>query len=117
MLFLGLYSCVISLSEDSELYKLIRKSAKEWKFFLKLSDAEVEKSVLDKVENVKKVMTAESGIMPSVSNTDAKKLLDCCSRSIKKGKWVAELVIHKVFCNYSLRGLWYDSFIVIKKYG
>ena len=84
MLFLGLYSCVISLSEDSELYKLIRKSAKEWKFFLKLSDAEVEKSVLDKVENVKKVMTAESGIMPSVSITDAKNYLTAVLDQLKR---------------------------------
>jgi len=86
LLFLGLYSCVISLSEDSELYKLIRTSAKEWKFFLKLSDAEVEKSVLDKVETVKKVMTAESGIVPSVSISDAKSYLTAVLDQLKREK-------------------------------
>ncbi len=35
LMFLGLYSSAISLSEDSELRKQIRKSAEDWKFFLK----------------------------------------------------------------------------------
>ena len=75
LLFLGLYSCAISLSQDLELYRLIRTSAKEWKFFLKLSDAEVEKTVLDKVGSVKQAMTVEYGIAPSVSLVDAKNYL------------------------------------------
>jgi hypothetical protein len=75
LLFLGLYSSAISLSQDSELYKLIKTSAKEWKFFLKLSDAEVEKGILEKVGSVKGVMTTETGISPSVSISDAKDYL------------------------------------------
>lgn len=75
LIFLGLYSSVVSLSEDSELYKLIRTSAREWKFFLKLSDAEVEKRILDKVGSVKQVMATETGITPSVSTGDAKDYL------------------------------------------
>ena len=75
LMFLGLYSCAISLSEDSELYKLIRTSANEWKFFLKMSDAEVEKTILEKVGSVREVMTTETGIPPSVSIGDVKDYL------------------------------------------
>jgi hypothetical protein len=75
LMFLGLYSCAISLSEDSELYKLIRTSAKEWKFFLKMSDAEVEKTILEKVGSVGEVMATETGIPPSVSIDDVKDYL------------------------------------------
>ena len=74
-MFLGLYSCAISLSEDSEVYKLIRTSANEWKFFLKMSDAEVEKTILEKVGSVREVMTTETGIPPSVSIGDVKDYL------------------------------------------
>jgi hypothetical protein len=75
LMFLGLYSSTISLSEDSELYKLVRTAAKEWKFFLKLGDAEVEKTILNKVESVRQVMTKETGITPSVSLNDARDYL------------------------------------------
>ena len=75
LLFLGLYSSAISLSQDKELYKLIKTSAKEWKFFLKMSDAEVERGILEKVGSVKGVMTTETGIAPSVSISDAKDYL------------------------------------------
>lgn len=86
LLFLGLYSTTISLSEDMEIYKLISKSAKEWKFFLKLGDAEVEKSVLEKVHRVKESMTTESGIAPSVSISDAKDYLTTVLEELKKEK-------------------------------
>ena len=75
LLFLGLYSAAISLSEDSELYKLIRTSANDWKFFLKLSDSEVENDILSKVDSVTAVMTRETGITPSVSEADIKDYL------------------------------------------
>jgi hypothetical protein len=71
-MFLGLYSSTISLSQDSELHRMIRKSAIESKFFLKLSDAELENTILNKVQRVKKVMTTESGITPSLTMDDAK---------------------------------------------
>jgi hypothetical protein len=83
-MFLGLYSAAISLSEDSELYKLVRTSAKEWKFFLKLSDSEVEKKVIDKVDSVRRLMTKETGITPSVSLNDAKDYLSEILDEIKK---------------------------------
>jgi hypothetical protein len=86
LLFLGLYSTTISLSEDMEIYKLISKSAREWKFFLKLGDAEVEKSVLDKVHSVKETMTTESGIAPSISVSDAKDYLTTVLEQLKKEK-------------------------------
>lgn len=86
LVFLGLYSCAISMSEDMEIYKIIRNSAKEWKFFLKLGDAEVEKSVLEKVGSVKQAMTTESGIPPSVSISDAKDYLTAVLDQLKKAK-------------------------------
>lgn len=86
LLFLGLYSTTISLSEDMEIYKLISKSAREWKFFLKLGDAELEKSVLDKVHSVKESMTAESGVAPSVSIGEAKHYLTAVLEQIKREK-------------------------------
>ena len=57
------------------MYKLIRTSANEWKFFLKMSDAEVEKTILEKVGSVREVMTTETGIPPSVSIGDVKDYL------------------------------------------
>ena len=75
LMFLGLYASAISLSEDSQLYKIIRTSAQEWKFFLKLGDAEVEKRIIDKIGSVKQVMATETGITPSVSIVDAKDYL------------------------------------------
>ena len=75
LMFLGLYASAISLSEDSQLYKRTRTSAQEWKFFLKLGDAEVEKRILDKVGSVKQVMATETGITPSVSICDVKDYL------------------------------------------
>lgn len=86
LLFVGLYSTTISLSEDMEIYKLISNSAREWMFFLKLGDAELEKSVLDKVHSVKESMTAESGVAPSVSIIDAKSYLATVLEQLKKVK-------------------------------
>ena len=72
LMFLGLYSSAISLSQDSELHRMIRKSAIESKFFLKLSNAELENTILNKVRRVKKLMTTETGVTPSLSIDDAK---------------------------------------------
>lgn len=69
------FTLLISLSEDSELYKLIRTSANDWKFFLKLSDSEVENDILSKVDSVRGLMTRETGITPSVSEADLKDYL------------------------------------------
>jgi hypothetical protein len=84
LMFLGLYSSVISLSEDTQLYKLIKKSAQEWKFFLNLSDAEVEKSIISKIADVREVMTKETGISPSISVSDAKDYLVKVLEELKK---------------------------------
>jgi hypothetical protein len=86
LMFLGLYSSTISLSQDSELYKLIRTSAKEWKFFLNLSDSEVEKTILNKVDDVRQLMTQETGITPSVSLNEAKDYLIEVLDEIKKDR-------------------------------
>ena len=85
LLFLGLYSSAISLSEDSTLRKQIRKSAEDSKFFLKLSDAEIEKKIIDQVEGVKLSMTTDSGIAPSISIEEAKDYLGEVLKEMKKG--------------------------------
>lgn len=85
LLFLGLYSSAISLSEDSTLRRQIRKSAEDSKFFLKLSDAEIEKKIIDQVEGVKLSMTTDSGIAPSISIEEAKDYLSEILKEMKKG--------------------------------
>jgi hypothetical protein len=51
---------------------------------LKLSDSEVEKTILDKVDGVRQLMTQETGITPSVSLNDAKDYLMKVLDEIKK---------------------------------
>lgn len=84
LIFLGLYSSAISLSEDSELRKLIRKSTQNWKFFLKLSDAEIEKRIVDQVEAVKDSMITDTGVAPSISIEEAKDYLQEVLNEVKK---------------------------------
>jgi hypothetical protein len=86
LLFLGLYSTAISLSEDSRLRKQIRKSAQDWKFFLKLSDAEIEKRIVDQVEAVKDSMTTDTGVAPSISIEEARDYLQEVLNEVKKGQ-------------------------------
>ena len=76
LVFLGIYSSAISLSEDSELRKQIRKSTEDWKFFLKLSDAELEKKIIDQVEGVKLSMVKDTGVAPSISIEEARDYLN-----------------------------------------
>jgi hypothetical protein len=84
LMFLGLYSSAISLSEDSTLRRQIRKSAEDSKFFLKLSDAEVEKRIIDQVEGVKLSMTADTGVAPSISIEEARDYLSEVLKEMKK---------------------------------
>jgi hypothetical protein len=84
LMFLGLYSSAISLSEDSELRKLIRKSVQNWKFFLKLGDSEVEKRIIDQVEGVKQSMITDTGVAPSISIDEARDYLNEVLNEIKK---------------------------------
>ena len=84
LMFLGLYSTAISLSEDSRLRKQIRKSAQDWKFFLKLSDAEIEKRIVDQVEAVKGSMNTDTGVAPSISIDEARDYLKEVLNEVKK---------------------------------
>ena len=84
LMFLGLYSSSISLSEDSDLRRQIKKSAEDWKFFLKLSDAEVEKRIIDQVEGFKISMTTDTGVAPSISIDEAKDYLKEVLSEMKK---------------------------------
>lgn len=52
--------------------------------FLKLCDSELEKSILDKVDSMREIMTKETGITPSVSPDDVKDYLIEVLDEIKK---------------------------------
>jgi hypothetical protein len=84
LMFLGLYSSSVSLSEDSKLRKQIKRSAQDWKFFLKLSDAEVENRIIEQVKGVKDSMTTDTGIAPSISIEEAKDYLKEVLSEIKR---------------------------------
>ena len=83
-MFLGLYSSSVSLSEDSKLRKQIKRSAQDWKFFLKLSDAEVENRIIEQIKGVKDSMTTDTGIAPSISIEEAKDYLKEVLTEIKR---------------------------------
>ncbi len=82
--FLGLYSSAISLSEDQQLRRQIRKSAEDSKFFLKLGDAEVEKKIIEQVEGVRSSMIEDTGVAPSISIDEAKTYLNEVLNEMKK---------------------------------
>lgn len=84
LMFLGLYSSSVSLSEDSKLRKQIKRSAQDWKFFLKLSDAEVENRIMEQIKGVKYSMTTDTGIAPSISVEEAKDYLKEVLTEIKR---------------------------------
>ena len=92
-MFLGIYWSAISLSEDSTLRRDESRSTKDSKFFLKLSDAEVEKRIIDQVEGVKLSMTADTGVAPSISIEEAR---DYLSEVLKEIKRKEEDTVHYV---------------------
>jgi hypothetical protein len=82
LLYLGIYSSAVSVSEDSRLRQNIRKIAlKESQHFLDaIGTAEMEQEIQRKVlrfsENTKALMEDETGISTSIDEDDIKRYLD-----------------------------------------
>jgi hypothetical protein len=82
LLYLGIYSSAVSVSEDSRLRQTIRKMAlKESQHFLDaIGTAEMEQEIQRKVlrfsENTKALMEDETGISTSIDEDDIKRYLD-----------------------------------------
>lgn len=91
MMFLGLYSSAISVSQDVKLRQSIRRSAIEEVKFLKnigtaQMEQELQKRVLTIAKNSLENMTQETGVQPSLSENDMKQYLDEVLQEIKVRK-------------------------------
>lgn len=89
LMFSGLYSATISVSEDLSLRRAIRKLAlKESKMLDNIATAqlehEIQASVLKVTKKQKDAIVEESGIEPSLTMDDAKRYLDEVLMEIKK---------------------------------
>jgi hypothetical protein len=81
MMFLGLYSSAISVSQDVKLRQSIRKSAmEEVKFLKNIGTAQMEQELQKRVLTIAKKnsenMTQETGVQPSLSENDMKQYLE-----------------------------------------
>jgi hypothetical protein len=91
MMFLGLYSSAISVSQDAKLRQSIRSSAaKESELLDNIGRAQMEqelqKRVLKIVKEQSDSMTQETGVQPSLSENDMKEYLDMVVNEIKRTK-------------------------------
>jgi len=91
LIFIGIYSSAVSVSEDSELRKWIRRYAIEESRLLDsigMAQMEkgIEKNVLAFTKRNQDKMTEETGIQPSLSETDMKQYLEQVLQEIRKQK-------------------------------
>jgi hypothetical protein len=91
LMFLGLYSSAISISQDITLRKTIRNSAVEASKLLdSIGTAQMEQELQKRVLNIVKEhsdsMTEESGVQPSLTQDDMKEYLDMVVKEIKRTK-------------------------------
>jgi hypothetical protein len=80
MMFLGLYSSAISVSQDVKLRQLIRRSAaQEVKFLESIGTAQMEQELQKRVLTIAKKnsdnMVEETGVQPSLTENDMKQYL------------------------------------------
>jgi hypothetical protein len=82
LLYLGIYSSALSVSEDSRLRRTIRKAALEesQQFLDAIGSAEIEQEIQKKVlrfsKKTKALMEYETGISTSIDDEDIKRYLD-----------------------------------------
>lgn len=81
MMFLGLYSAAICVSQDVKLRQIIRKSAvQEVKFLESIGKAQMEQELQNRVLTIAKKnsdnMAEETGVQPSLSENDMKRYLE-----------------------------------------
>jgi hypothetical protein len=91
MMFLGLYSSAICVSQDVKLRQLIRRSAvQEVKFLESIGTAQMEQELQKRVLTIAKKnsdnMVEETGIQPSLSENDMKQYLEEVLVEIKATK-------------------------------
>jgi hypothetical protein len=91
MMFLGLYSSAISVSQDVKLRQSIRKSAiQEAKFLESIGTAQMEQELQKRVLTIAKKnsdnMIEETGVQPSLSENDMKQYLEEVLQEIKVRK-------------------------------
>ena len=91
LIYTGLYSSAISVSQDAGLRQSIRKSAiKEVKFLESMGTAQMEQELQKRVLTIAKknsdIMTEETGVEPSLSEDDMKQYLEEVLKEIKVRK-------------------------------
>lgn len=91
LILVGIYSSAVSLSQDVKLRQSIRKIAvEESKLLDSIGSAQMEQKILRKVMIITKqqqdYMTAETGVLPSVSEDDIKGYLDEVLQEVKNRK-------------------------------
>jgi hypothetical protein len=91
LIYTGLYSSAISVSQDVGLRQSIRKSAiKEVKFLESMGTAQMEQELQKRVLTIAKknsdIMTEDTGVQPSLSEDDMKQYLEEVIREIKVRK-------------------------------
>lgn len=120
LIFVGIYSAGISISEDINLRRSIRKTAtEEAKLLVSIGTAQMqqqlEKKVLHNARNSAEVMTRDTGIQLSLTEGDMKQYLNIVLKDIKvlqdvdeivkKGKEVLETSVDFLAC-LRVSGLW-----------
>jgi hypothetical protein len=91
LIYTGLYSSAISVSQDAELRQSIRKSAlKEVKFLESMGTAQMEQELQKRVLTIAKEnsdsMAEETGVQPSLSEDEMKQYLEEVIKEIKVRK-------------------------------
>ena len=81
LIFIGLYSSAVSISQDSKLRASIRKSVEsEVKFVVSVGEAEMDRRILDRVLKISKqfsrTMPEETGVSTSLSDEEIKEYIE-----------------------------------------
>jgi hypothetical protein len=81
LIFIGLYSSAVSISQDSRLRASIRKSVEtELRFIGSIGDAEMDSRILNKVlitsRKFSKIMPEETGVYSSLSDEEIKEYIE-----------------------------------------
>jgi signal transduction histidine kinase len=97
LIYLGIYSAAISMSEDVKLRQLIRRSAiKESKFLISIGAAQMqqqlEKKVIQDAKDRAESITRQTGVELSLSERDMRQYLDVVLREIKVLQNVDEII-------------------------
>jgi hypothetical protein len=91
MILLGIYSSAISVSHDIKLRQSIRKLAvKESKLLDSIGSAhmeqEIERRVISMTKQNEEILANETGVEPSLSDSEVKEYLREVLKEVKKGK-------------------------------